>query len=123
MGVEGLAVGAPGPEAVLHRQQGIPGDGVHFEVQRLRPADRQGAHHGGVVVAIGAGPLQGELVRVVEVAPTGVVAAQQRALAGADDELVGRVVAAARSEEHTSELPSLMRISYAVFCLKTKNYE
>src|SRR3546814_4189882 len=29
---------------------------------------------------------------------------------------------AARSEEHTSELQSLMRISYAVFCLKkTKN--
>src|SRR3546814_3496995 len=28
---------------------------------------------------------------------------------------------APRSEEHTSELQSLMRISYAVFCLKTKN--
>src|SRR3546814_8850615 len=27
----------------------------------------------------------------------------------------------ARSEEHTSELPSLMRISYAVFCLKNNN--
>src|SRR3546814_999636 len=27
-----------------------------------------------------------------------------------------------RSEEHTSELQSLMRISYAVFCLKKKNY-
>src|SRR3546814_3551850 len=27
----------------------------------------------------------------------------------------------ARSEEHTSELQSLMRISYAVLCLKTKN--
>src|SRR3546814_7764708 len=26
-----------------------------------------------------------------------------------------------RSEEHTSELPSLMRISYAVFCLQKKN--
>src|SRR3546814_6665063 len=26
----------------------------------------------------------------------------------------------AKSEEHTSELPSLMRISYAVFCLKKK---
>src|SRR3546814_5427830 len=26
-----------------------------------------------------------------------------------------------RSEEHTSELQSLMRISYAVFCLKTNN--
>src|SRR3546814_1505936 len=29
--------------------------------------------------------------------------------------------AALRSEEHTSELQSLMRISYAVFCLKNKN--
>src|SRR3546814_2050721 len=29
---------------------------------------------------------------------------------------------AARSEEHTSELPSLMRISYAVFCLKKNNH-
>src|SRR3546814_14737226 len=28
----------------------------------------------------------------------------------------------ARSEEHTSELQSLMRISYAVFCLKKKNH-
>src|SRR3546814_2434846 len=28
-----------------------------------------------------------------------------------------------RSEEHTSELQSLMRISYAVFCLKKKNNE
>src|SRR3546814_4737103 len=27
-----------------------------------------------------------------------------------------------RSEEHTSELQSLMRISYAVFCLKKKNF-
>src|SRR3546814_4878489 len=41
-------------------------------------------------------------------------------------ELVHVVAAAARqplprSEEHTSELQSLMRISYAVFCLKKKN--
>src|SRR3546814_7655658 len=32
----------------------------------------------------------------------------------------GEPVAAGRSEEHTSELQSLMRISYAVFCLKKK---
>src|SRR3546814_1957205 len=32
------------------------------------------------------------------------------------------VVASERSEEHTSELQSLMRISYAVFCLKKKKY-
>src|SRR3546814_2410124 len=30
--------------------------------------------------------------------------------------------AASRSEEHTSELQSLMRISYAVFCLKKKKH-
>src|SRR3546814_1879050 len=32
----------------------------------------------------------------------------------------GLLQAAQRSEEHTSELQSLMRISYAVFCLKKK---
>src|SRR3546814_9742338 len=32
------------------------------------------------------------------------------------------VIAAIRSEEHTSELQSLMRISYAVFCLKKKKH-
>src|SRR3546814_8925477 len=33
----------------------------------------------------------------------------------------GFSIDAGRSEEHTSELQSLMRISYAVFCLKKKN--
>src|SRR3546814_7782682 len=34
----------------------------------------------------------------------------------------GRIVWEFRSEEHTSELQSLMRNSYAVFCLKKKKY-
>src|SRR3546814_4764582 len=34
-----------------------------------------------------------------------------------------RTCRAVRSEEHTSELQSLMRISYAVFCLKKKTTE
>src|SRR3546814_7557481 len=38
----------------------------------------------------------------------------------ADDLSVRRLVKIFRSEEHTSELQSLMRISYAVFCLKKK---
>src|SRR3546814_5320819 len=37
-----------------------------------------------------------------------------------DDEIRHRRCARLRSEEHTSELQSLMRISYAVFCLKKK---
>src|SRR3546814_9333456 len=36
---------------------------------------------------------------------------------------VARQRAPARSEEHTSELQSLMRISYAVFCLKKKKQQ
>src|SRR3546814_10844304 len=36
-------------------------------------------------------------------------------------ENIGLCKAGERSEEHTSELQSLMRISYAVFCLKKKN--
>src|SRR3546814_6134934 len=32
------------------------------------------------------------------------------------------VAVSARSEEHTAELQSLMRISYAVYCLKKKNF-
>src|SRR3546814_7016734 len=39
--------------------------------------------------------------------------------AGADYLVIGRPIRD-RSEEHTSELQSLMRISYAVFCLKKK---
>src|SRR3546814_1344001 len=38
-----------------------------------------------------------------------------------DQELRSRRRIDLRSEEHTSELQSLMRISYAVFCLKKKN--
>src|SRR3546814_3969506 len=40
---------------------------------------------------------------------------------GAGDRPAEAVHRAGRSEEHTSELQSLMRISYAVFCLKKKN--
>src|SRR3546814_6357469 len=36
-------------------------------------------------------------------------------------EIGGELRGEGRSEEHTSELQSLMRISYAVFCLKKKN--
>src|SRR3546814_3287072 len=39
------------------------------------------------------------------------------------ESLVGAIVIPLRSEEHTSELQSLMRISYAAFCLKKKKYK
>src|SRR3546814_7916191 len=43
-----------------------------------------------------------------------------RAIADAAEKYGARMVKVTRSEEHTSELQSLMRISYAVFCLKKK---
>src|SRR3546814_5767766 len=54
-----------------------------------------------------------------------VVAARDRAVAEAPFEVGNQVavlVARVRSEEHTSELQSLMRSSYAVFCLKKKTH-
>src|SRR3546814_3566031 len=50
--------------------------------------------------------------------PTGHGVKSLRRIARAD----AQGVAIARSEEHTSELQSLMRISYAVFCLKKKQH-
>src|SRR3546814_7884956 len=48
-----------------------------------------------------------------------------KGLVGTEEEMEVRFDAESellhRSEEHTSELQSLMRISYAVFCLKKKN--
>src|SRR3546814_4426051 len=41
---------------------------------------------------------------------------------GIGEARLNRAVERLRSEEHTSELQSLMRISYAVFCLKKKKY-
>src|SRR3546814_3130334 len=44
-----------------------------------------------------------------------------KALSGAEADAEQQKLWNERSEEHTSELQSLMRISYAVFCLKKKN--
>src|SRR3546814_6347935 len=45
----------------------------------------------------------------------------QRELANSEERF--RLAVQSRSEEHTSELQSLMRISYAVFCLKKKKIQ
>src|SRR3546814_9761789 len=49
-----------------------------------------------------------------------ILTGQPSALASALTKVSGEMARIPRSEEHTSELQSLMRISYAVFCLKKK---
>src|SRR3546814_2148617 len=62
---------------------------------------------------------------ILECSPMSVRASKQAVYVGLDQSnlegAVRNVYTSQRSEEHTSELQSLMRISYAVFCLKTKN--
>src|SRR3546814_3960634 len=66
------------------------------------------------VVDAGAGGIHGAPLDVLDE----VAGARHR---GRDDlQHLGLGLAHLRSEEHTSELQSLMRISYAVFCLKKK---
>src|SRR3546814_6751806 len=66
------------------------------------------------------------MARIARVAILGLVVAMGLRAMGVADDIVnlafGLVLGAVavRSEEHTSELQSLMRISYAVFCLKKK---
>src|SRR3546814_1483280 len=50
------------------------------------------------------------------ISPSGLSARRASSISGAS----AMIAPAPRSEEHTSELQSLMRISYAVFCLKKK---
>src|SRR3546814_7025512 len=63
-----------------------------------------------------AGPLRGQPVLRDALAPAAVVDVADRVAIDGDAALLEVL----RSEEHTSELQSLMRISYAVFCLKNK---
>src|SRR3546814_1276895 len=63
-------------------------------------------------------------IRLEAQAPGAGLVAQRRRLGALGRVVVQKLVvghiASHRSEEHTSELQSLMRISYAVFCLKKK---
>src|SRR3546814_8339169 len=65
-----------------------------------------------------APPADGQTHQVAAAMPTGKGKPMRNSIIAA----TLAAIAAPRSEEHTSELQSLMRISYAVFCLKNKKY-
>src|SRR3546814_6526601 len=81
---------------------------------------------GGLTLAFRSGAVTGMLVAGLGLLAIAVFFWYLTDVAGhapADRIVIDSLVALAfgRSEEHTSELQSLMRISYAVFCLKKKN--
>src|SRR3546814_4750559 len=85
--------------------------GFAFDDQRI---------HNGVRVGIAHAHAAHELLLFGQVqirADDAVIASESSLRAGIDAAPPGR------SEEHTSELQSLMRISYAVFCLKKKKIQ
>src|SRR3546814_6612720 len=73
-------------------------------------------------LAVGVATLQGLAIVVFIICGT-LVPGERMFGDSATPSLAGAIILSAislRSEEHTSELQSLMRISYAVFCLKKK---
>src|SRR3546814_1932024 len=89
------------------------------QVVSVRDKDRDGY----VAVQLGAGSAKAKNVAKPQRGAYGKAEVELKAklveFRVADDATLD--VGAERSEEHTSELQSLMRISYAVFCLKKKN--
>src|SRR3546814_4250712 len=83
-----------------------------FTDQPTQPRDRG---IGEVQAVLGEAPF---LDRSLVAAPGGACETRRHILGKA--ERLADLTDGARSEEHTSELQSLMRISYAVFCLKKK---
>jgi hypothetical protein len=92
---ENVSSAATGAEFGLAGQQRRLGSSVIAQMQRVGLADHDGAHDGGVVVSVDAGEFQRDLVLGRELAPARFVAAEQGVAAGADDEFVGGIVAAA----------------------------
>src|SRR3546814_8169548 len=96
----------------------MPGDNAE-DVAPARPPDRELLGLAQTLGAVLAGVGNNFCFRLLAALPVSELVVM-RALAGAA--LLAPLLVLERSEEHTSELQSLMRISYGVFCLKKKKY-
>src|SRR3546814_9772033 len=91
-------------------------EGLRLTAQTVHNRVLRGASDEIVEAIRGGGSLSAALRRSGVFPPLLVYLAASGEAAGQLDTMLAR-----GSEEHTSELQSLMRISYAVFCLKNKN--
>src|SRR3546814_9385887 len=98
-------------------QPGVALLALHPREQRAQPAQRQPGIERRSRDADDIGPA----AQPLDLAPVGGDHRAADHVRMAVEELGGRMDDIIRSEEHTSELQSLMRSSYAVFCLKKTN--
>src|SRR3546814_7626653 len=109
------------PDHVGDRRVGAPDQEAERVVPYLGDRARIDGEGGGNRFG-GKGEEGGDIARFER--PASQLDDRRLLLHAAGERLLGPLaVADVRSEEHTSELQSLMRISYAVFCLKKKKYE
>src|SRR3546814_10620132 len=98
----------------MHQEYGgvVPELASRDHIRRILPLTRQVLDQAGIAM--------GQIDAVAYTAGPGLAGALLVGAGVAQSFAWARGLPAIRSEEHTSELQSLMRISYAVFCLKTK---
>src|SRR3546814_8863249 len=87
--------------------------------REARRPEEKAAHHRAVAVQARSAPAS--LTVCIMTTASGKVSRQPQGVTMVSPGPAGQTLPGERSEEHTSELQSLMRISYAVFCLKKKN--
>src|SRR3546814_6324564 len=99
-----------------HTLQALPAD-LDSRVLLGRPDILQAEH---ALIASNANIGAARAAFFPSISLTGAIGTLSPSLSGLFDNGTGNWNFQPRSEEHTSELQSLMRISYAVFCLKKK---
>src|SRR3546814_9405036 len=112
-------------ESVLGEGDGERAASIFAQIVEMAP-DNAAAHGGLIRALLLAGDPESAQTALdavpADLTDDAAIAQAKSALAlAADAPDAGELAAFERSEEHTSELQSLIRISYAVFCLKTKN--
>src|SRR3546814_2049690 len=116
-----VAGGADLAHALTSRRVGGGEEGAEIDGERLRPGAGAGFRNrqDGLLDMGHVASKLGRVARLVHAGGPGALEGGKIDRHGALDAVSARL--GIRSEEHTSELQSLMRISYAVFCLKKKN--
>ena len=94
IGIKNLADGLARAQCLAAGGQGIGCDLMHFDMTRQGIADRNGAHHCRVIMAIGPSPFECDLIGVGNMFAAGEIAAQKCIATRTNDKFIARVIPA-----------------------------